>query len=328
MQPFNKYDDVAESFDQLIGTTPAIYLKNLNTTAAKIVLKLESENPMASVKDRLGLFIYENEEKAGRFKPGETIVVEATSGNTGIALAHLGAIRGYKVIITIPESMSIERRCLMRVFGAELVLTSAELGMKGAIMMAQKIIASNPKAVLANQFHTKYNPMAHELTTGPEIWRQCKGNIHYFVCAVGTSGTLIGVSRYLKRMNSNIKCIAVEPAESPVLSGGEKGAHKIQGIGTGFIPAIFDWSVVDEVITVSSNDAIKMAKDLARREGVFCGFSSGANVCASLRLAKRPDMEGKTICTVIPSFGERYLSTALFKSISDEVQALPVVYDF
>lgn len=325
MTSFDKTKDVAESFLQLIGKTPAIYLKKMNNTQAEIVLKLECENPMASVKDRLAMGIYDKAEKDGILIPGESVVVEATSGNTGIGLAHLGAIRGYKVIITMPESMSVERRCLLRILGAELILTPAALGMKGAVAMAEKICATNPHAVLANQFSTKYNAMIHEETTGPEIWEQCKGKVDYFVAGVGTGGTLTGVARYLKKVGSDAKIIAVEPAESPVLSGGKPGPHKIQGIGAGFVPSVLDRDLVDEVLTVRGDDAIETSQKLTRTDGVFCGFSGGANVFAALEVARRPNMASKTIVTVIPSFGERYLSTALYKSIRDEVASLPVV---
>lgn len=322
---FDRSNDVADSMCQLVGNTPALYLKKLNTTKANIVLKMECENPMASVKDRLGLAIYEKAEAEGKITPGKSVIVEATSGNTGVALAHLGAIRGYKVIITMPESMSLERRCLLRIFGAELILTPAALGMKGAVAMAQKICASNPDAVLADQFCTKYNAQIHEETTGPEIWKQCKGKVDYYVAGVGTGGTLTGVARYLKKQGSNAKIVAVEPAESAVLSGGKPGPHKIQGIGAGFVPEVLDRSLIDEVLPVKGDDAIETAQKLTRTDGVFCGFSGGANVYAALKLGERAGMEGKTIVTVIPSFGERYLSTALYKSIRDEVAALPVV---
>ncbi|CAJ1012853.1 putative Pyridoxal-phosphate dependent enzyme [Leishmania naiffi] len=323
--PFDMSKNVAESIDQLIGHTPALYLKNLNNTKATIVLKLECDNPMSSVKDRLALAIYDKAEKEGKLIRGKSIVVEATSGNTGVALAHLGAIRGYKVIITMPESMSLERRCLLRIFGAEVILTPAALGMKGAMAMAKKIVAANPNAVLAEQFVTKYNALIHEETTGPEIWEQVHHNVDCFIAGVGTGGTITGVARALKRFGSHARIIAVEPMESPVLSGGKPGPHKIQGIGAGFVPAVLDRSLIDEVFCVSGDDAIETALKLTRSDGVYCGFSGGANVYAALKIAERPDMEGKTIVTVIPSFGERYLSTVLYKSVRDEVSSLPVV---
>eukprot|EP00796_Vickermania_ingenoplastis_P008183 gene8183-5710_t len=322
---FDRENDVASNVTELIGNTPCVYLNRLNHTRAKIVLKLECENPMASVKDRLALATIDKAEADGKLTPGKSVIVEATSGNTGVGLAHIAAIRGYKVIITMPESMSIERRCLLRIFGADLALTPASLGMKGAIIMANKIVAKNHNAVLANQFGTKYNAQIHEETTGPELWRQTKGNVDVFVAGVGTGGTLTGVARYLKKMNPNVRIVAVEPAESPVLGGGKPGPHKIQGIGPGFIPDVLDMSLVDEVFPVRSDDAIATAQKLARSDGIFCGFSSGANVYAALRIGERNEMEGRNICTIIPSFGERYLSTALYKDVQEHVKALPVI---
>ncbi|KEG12860.1 putative cysteine synthase [Trypanosoma grayi] len=322
---FDKRTDVAESVAALIGETPMVYLKKMNKTAAQIVLKLESENPMASVKDRLAYAIYDKAEKEGKIIPGKTVIVEATSGNTGIALAHLGAVKGYKVIITMPESMSTERRCLLRIFGAELILTPAALGMKGAVTMAKRIVSNNPDAILADQFCTKYNAQIHEETTGPEIWRQTKGRVDCFVAGVGTGGSLTGVARYLRSVGCQAKIVAVEPAESPVLSGGKPGPHRIQGIGAGFVPDVLERELVEEVIQVTSDEAVETANKLPRTEGIFCGFSGGANVCAALRIAERPEMAGKTIVTLIPSFGERYLSTALYPTLREEVAALPVV---
>ncbi|EPY30317.1 cysteine synthase A [Strigomonas culicis] len=225
----------------------------------------------------------------------------------------------------MPESMSLERRCLLRIFGAELILTPASLGMKGAVAMANKIVATNPDAVLADQFGTKYNALIHEETTGPEIWRQTKGKVDAIVAGVGTGGTLTGIAHYLKQQKPTVLGVAVEPAESPVLSGGQPGPHKIQGIGAGFVPSVLDRKIVDEVITVKGDDAIDTSQKLTRTDGVFCGFSGGANVYAALKLAERPEMAGKTIVAIIPSFGERYLSTVLYKSIRDEVASLPVV---
>ncbi|KAG5488774.1 hypothetical protein JIQ42_00391 [Leishmania sp. Namibia] len=322
---FDKSKNVAKSIDQLIGQTPALYLNRLNHTKANIVLKMECENPMGSVKDRLGFAIYDKAERDGKLIPGKSVVVESTSGNTGVALAHLGAIRGYKVIITMPESMSLERRCLLRIFGAELILTPAALGMKGAVTMAKKIVAANPNAVLADQFGTQYNALIHEETTGPEIWEQTNHNVDCYVAGVGTGGTLTGVARALKKVGCNARIVAVEPAESPVLSGGKPGPHKIQGIGAGFVPDVLDRTLIDEVFCVTSDDAIDTALKLTRSDGVCAGFSAGANVYAALKIAERPEMEGKTIVTIIPSFGERYLSTALFRSVRDEVASLPVV---
>ncbi|RNE95674.1 putative cysteine synthase [Trypanosoma conorhini] len=323
-QVFDRRNNVAPSMDALIGDTPAVYLTKMNNTAAKIVLKLESLNPMTSVKDRLAYAVYEKAERDGKLIPGRSVVVEATSGNTGIALAQLGAIRGYKVIIIMPESMSIERRCLMRIFGAELLLTPAALDMKGSLALAHRIVGSNPDAVLVDQFSTKYNAQAHQETTGPEIWRQTQGQVDCFVAGVGTGGTLTGVARYLKSVGCGATIVAVEPAESPVLAGGKPGPHRIQGIGAGFVPQVLEGALVDEVIQVPSDAAIDVAQRLPREEGIFCGISGGANVYAALQIARRPDMAGKTIVTIIPSFGERYLSTALYTSVKEEVTALPV----
>lgn len=326
---FDRNNDIASSFLELIGQTPMLYLSpSMYPEAAKkakIALKLESENPMASVKDRLALGIILKNEQAGTFKPGETVIVESSSGNTGIALAHVGASRGYRVIVTMPETMSLERRCLLLLFGAEVVLTPGSLGMKGAIKKAKAIVASTTGAVLADQFATKYNAQIHYETTGPEVWAQTKGKIDAFVAGVGTGGTITGTGRFLREKNPDVKLIAVEPLESPVLSGGNPGPHKIQGIGAGFIPEVLDRSILSEVIQVSSDDAIQTASDLPRTTGVFAGFSAGANVRAAIRLAERPEYEGKLIVAVIPSFGERYLSTALYQGIRDAAASLPVV---
>lgn len=322
---FDRKNDIAESFTDLIGETPMLYLRGLNKAKGIIALKLESENPMASVKDRLAMGIFLKNEAAGVFKPGETIIVESTSGNTGIALAHLGAVRGYRVIITMPETMSLERRALLKIFGAELVLTPGSLGMKGAIRKAKQIVESTPGAVLAEQFSTKYNAAIHFETTGPEIWRQTKGKVDYVVAGVGTGGTITGVGKYLKGQNEAVKVVAVEPSESPVISGGTPGPHKIQGIGAGFIPEVLDKNILDEIITVSSDEAIRTAQQLPKSDGVFCGFSGGANVFAALKIAERPEAEGKLIVAFVPSFGERYLSTLLYQTIKDEAAGLPVV---
>lgn len=325
MAYFDRTVDIANTAVDLIGGTPMVYLNKLNTTHAKIALKLESMNPMNSIKDRLGMGIFLKAEKDGKIKAGETIIVEATSGNTGISLAHIGSIRGYRVILTMPETMSQERRCLLRILGAELILTPGSMGMKGAIIKAKQIVAATPNAVSADQFSTKYNAEIHFETTGPEIWKQTHGNIDFFVAGVGTGGTITGVARYLKTVDSKAKIVAVEPTESPVISGGKPGPHKIQGIGAGFIPEVLDKSLLDEVITVSSDEAIAVARKLPVSDGIFCGFSGGGNVHAALQIAQRPENAGKLIVAVIPSFGERYLSSVLFQSVRDEVAQLPVV---
>lgn len=317
--------EIADSIFDLVGDTPMVRLgSTLNDTKANIILKLESQNPLASVKDRLGMGIYMKAEKEGLITPGKSIIVEATSGNTGIALAHQGALRGYKVIITMPETMSMERRALLKIFGAEVILTPGSMGMKGAIAKAKLIVANTPDSILAEQFSTKYNAEIHYETTGPEVWAQTAQKIDYFVAGVGTGGTITGTAKYLKEQSSAVKAVAVEPEESPVLSGGKPGPHKIQGLGAGFVPDVVDRNLIDEVITCPSSEAIAMAQRLPTSDGVFCGFSGGANVYAALKLARRPEMEGKTIVVVIPSFGERYLSTALFQNIYDEASKLPV----
>lgn len=327
MYPFTNFDasrEVAKDITQLIGNTPCLYLNKINTTKASIIVKMECENPMASVKDRLAIAIIQKAEEEGKLVRGESVIVEATSGNTGIGLGHIGAVLGYKVIITMPESMSIERRCLLGIFGAELHLTPAAAGMKGAVNLAEKIIRENPKAVLADQFNSKYNAQVHEETTGPEIWQQTGGKVDVFIAGAGTGGTVTGVARFLRRKNPMVHIVVVEPAESAVLSGGKPGPHKIQGIGAGFVPGVLDMSVVDEVFTVPSDRAIEMSRKLAQTEGIFCGLSSGANVYAALQIAKRPLYAGRHIVTMIPSFGERYLSTVLFQDIQEKMKNLPV----
>lgn len=321
---FDRDNEIALNITQLIGSTPCVYLNRMNTSRANIILKMESENPLASVKDRLALAIIDKAEADGKLIPGKSVIVEATSGNTGVGLAYVGAVRGYKVVITMPESMSLERRCLLGIFGAELHLTPAALGMRGAVLLAKKILLRNANAVLANQFSTKYNAQIHEETTGPEIWRQTQGKVDAFIAGVGTGGTLTGVARYLKKQNPNIWIVAVEPAESPVLAGGKPGPHKIQGIGAGFIPDVLDMSLVNEVLPVSSDDAIAVAQKMAKSDGIFCGFSSGANVCAALKLGERREFEGKNIVTIIPSYGERYLSTALYRDVLEKVKKIRV----
>jgi cysteine synthase A len=322
--PFDSRTGIATDFSQLVGNTPMLYLKNMNTTPAIIALKLESENPMASVKDRLALGIIEKSEKAGLFIPGKSVLVEATSGNTGIALAHQGKLRGYQVILTMPETMSIERRTLLKILGADVILTPAQYGLKGSLEKAKEIVANTPNAVMAQQFNSPFNAEIHFETTGPELWRQTEGRIDIFVAGVGTGGTITGVARFLKSQGSNCRIVAVEPAESPVLSGGKPGPHKIQGIGAGFVPAAMDPSLIDEIFPVSSEDAISTARDLAKKDSVFCGFSGGAAVFAALQLGARPENVGKVIVPLIPSFGERYLSTALFQAVRDEAANLPV----
>jgi cysteine synthase A len=302
----------AQSIIDLIGNTPMVKLKKITgAIKSEVLVKLESFNPMSSVKDRIGLAMIRAAERSGVLKPGGTIV-EATSGNTGIALAFIGAALGYKVILTMPETMSLERRKLLKVFGAELELTPGHLGMKGAVERAKALLNETPGAIEVSQFSNPANPEVHYRTTGPEIWEQSGKKVDIFVAGVGTGGTITGAGRYLKEKNPQLKLVAVEPDVSPVLSGGQPGPHKIQGIGAGFVPEVLDRSLIDEILTVSAEDAGSVARRLAREEGILSGISAGGNVWAALQIASRPENEGKTIVTVICDSGERYLSTWLF----------------
>ncbi|MBI4724672.1 MAG: cysteine synthase A [Rhodomicrobium sp.] len=309
---------VYASISETIGDTPIVRLGKLareKGVKANLLAKLEFFNPIASVKDRIGVSMIEALEAAGKIEPGKSVLVEPTSGNTGIALAFVAAARGYRLILVMPESMSLERRKMLALLGAELVLTPAPLGMKGAIAKAQELIASMPGAIMPQQFENPANPEIHRRTTAEEIWNDTAGAVDIVVSGVGTGGTITGVGQVLKPRKPSLKMIAVEPEESPVLSGGQAGPHKIQGIGAGFVPAILDRSVIDEVIKVNSQTAIDMARQVARLEGVPVGISSGAAIAAAVEVGSRPGSEGKNIVIIIPSCAERYLSTALFDGL-------------
>ncbi|WP_330083338.1 cysteine synthase A [Methylocystis iwaonis] len=309
---------IYDSITQTIGDTPIVRLDRiarLKGVKANILAKLEFFNPISSVKDRIGVAMIETLEKEGRISPDRTVLIEPTSGNTGIALAFVAAARGYRLILVMPESMSLERRKMLALLGAELVLTPASQGMKGALAKANELLAQNPDALIPQQFENPANPEIHRATTAEEIWNDTNGEVDYFISGVGTGGTITGVGQVLKRRNQNLRVVAVEPEDSAVLSGRPPGPHKIQGIGAGFVPPVLDRSVIDEIVTIGNQTALDTARLIARTEGVPVGISSGAALAAALEIGARPEAEGKNIVVIVPSFAERYLSTALFEGL-------------
>jgi cysteine synthase A len=304
---------IAQDVTQLIGNTPLVRLHRVTRgVPATVVAKLESQNPAASVKDRIGLSMIESAEREGRIAPGKTVIVEPTSGNTGIALALVAAVRGYRCVLVMPETMSPERRVVLRALGAKLVLTEGPKGMRGAVARAEELVEKIPDSWMPQQFTNPTNPEVHRKTTAEEIWRDTDGKVDALVAGVGTGGTITGVAQVIKARRPSFQAVAVEPAKSPVLSGGQPGPHPIQGIGAGFVPDVLDTKLLDEIIQVENDASFAMARRLAAEEGILCGISSGANVHAAIEYAKRPENEGKLVVTIIPSFGERYLNTDLF----------------